>query len=111
MKTKGIPKHLLLQIDDEKRGLSYRGAIKFAADDFSHYIHLEYKIVCHIIKKMGFRQLRIVEQTIVITKRNLVFDLLDVEVNRDGVLRFHFDITQTFGRWSENSNKSHHDDC
>jgi hypothetical protein len=111
MKTKGIPKHLLLQIQDEKRGLSYRGAIKFAADDFSHYIQLEHKIVCHIIKKMGFRQSRFVEQTIVITKKNQVFDLLDVEVNRDGVLRFHFDITQTFGRWSENAKKSDYEDC
>lgn len=103
MKTKSIPKHLLLQIQDEKKGLSFRKAIKFAEDDFNHYIQLEYEIVRQIIRKMGFRQLRFVEQTIVITKRNQVFDLLDVEVNRDGELRFHFEITQTFGLCNEQS--------
>lgn len=111
MNTKSIPKHLLLQIQDEKRGLLFRKAIKFAADDFSHYIQLEHKIVGHMLKKMGFRQSRFIEQTIVITKRNQVFDLIDVEINRDGVLRFHYDITQVFGRWCENPNKSHPDDC
>lgn len=96
MITKSIPKHLLLQIQ-QGTGRSFRNAIKFETNDFKRYIPLEYNIVRYILKQMGCRHLRFLEQTLVITRRNQIFDVIDVEVNHDGVLKYYFDISETFG--------------
>lgn len=95
MDSKNIPGHLLHQVQQGK-GQTYRRAIKFRIDDFRDFVQLEYDIVQYIIEHQGLA-FKFIEQTLVITKRNQVFDILDVEIQGNFVVRYYFDITQTFG--------------
>lgn len=97
MASRAIPAHLLQQIHQGK-GQTYRRAIKFRADDFKDFVNLEYDIVQYIIEHQGLA-FKFIEQTLVITKRNQVFDILDVEIQDNFVVRYYFDITQAFGKY------------
>jgi hypothetical protein len=97
MPSRKIADYLLHQIQQGK-GQTYRRAIKFRKDDFKDFVHLEYDIVQYIIEQQGL-MFKFIEQTLVITKRNQVFDILDVEVENNFVVRYYFDISLTFGQY------------
>jgi hypothetical protein len=91
-----IPRHIIAQLKT-KDGRTYKSAIKFKAEDASNFVQLEYRIIRHYLKKLGFKHHRILSQTLMVNKFYRVFDLVEVEVNHDGVFRLWFDITESYG--------------
>ena len=101
MKTT-IPKHILHQLKI-KDGRNHKSAIKFRAEDAKHATELEYIIVKNYLNELGIRRYRFISQTIMVNRFYKVFDSIEVKVNHDKVLKFWFDISETFGRYDPNN--------
>lgn len=90
------PDYLVQQLKDGK-GFSYREAVKFEETDTKDFVALEYDVLNLIHDEMAV-DYKVLEQELVITKRNQVYDILLVKLClKDGAeTKFYFDITHVF---------------
>lgn len=80
-----IPSHIISQLKS-KDGRTHKSAIKFKADDAQNFVQLEYRIIRHCLQKLGLKNCNILSQSLMINKFYRIFDMVEVEVNRDGIL-------------------------
>jgi hypothetical protein len=97
MKTP-IPNHILLQLRS-KNARSHKSAIKFRAEDYKNATELEYTLVRYFLNELNIKQYRIISQTLMLDRFYKVFDLIEVKVNHSTVMKFWFNISETFGRY------------
>ena len=58
-----MPSHIISQLKS-KDCRTHKSAIKFRAEDAKNFAQLEYKIVRHYLKKLGFERFHILSQTV-----------------------------------------------
>lgn len=93
-----IPKHILQQLQT-RNARAPKSAIKFRAEDYRNTTEIEYAIIRFLLHELGIRRYRFISQTIMVNRFYKVFDSIEVKVNHDNVLKFWFDISETFGRY------------
>jgi hypothetical protein len=99
MHTINLPIHILHQLQQEK-GSSYRTAIKFREEDAPDFARYEYEIANLVGEEKLGRHCRAIEQELVITKMNKVYDILTVATisKPESKIQIYFDITLVFGK-------------
>ncbi len=93
-----IPKHILQQLKI-KDGRNHKSAIKFNTEDAKHSTELEYILVRHLLNELGIKHYRILSQTLMIDRFYRIYDLIEVRAHHGKVMKFFFNISETFGRY------------
>lgn len=101
MEKPNLPMHLQWQLQ-QGNGSSYRTALKFREEDAPNFARYEYQSADQVGTEKFGKRCRVIQQELVITKLNKVFDILTIATmtKPKSKSKIYFDITQVFGKLS-----------
>ena len=93
-----IPKHILQQLQT-RNARAPKSAIKFRAEDYRNTTEIEYAIIRFLLHELGITHYRFISQTLMIDRFYRIYDLIEVRAHHGKVMKFFFNISETFGRY------------